>query len=312
MSVTVARDAADTNAYEVSSTGKVGAAGETQMSRTLLCRMAVQSGYRVRYATGSNGSLTLYGGTTINGDVISPNTVVLKTGATITGKAYAPGVTVPVGYTNPPQVVAVPADATAAPSVNDINRYATYSYNGGAGAAETINVLATSLPNVLAPTNLLGSNPAKVWYSDGNLTLNDNFVLDGSLVVKGNLTINGTGISINPKTGMPGLIVIGNLIVNQSKKNATVNGVVYIGGQLKASGVLLNAPDASVLNINGGLLMGSTTGTPISTGYNVTTNIKLDPGLVKVPDLSTTGRSPMSISVKRWGPTPTAPYAIVN
>jgi hypothetical protein len=178
--------------------------------------------------------------------------------------------------------------------------------------AETVNVLATSLPNILAPTNLLGTNPAKVWVTDGNMTINDNFVLDGTLVVKGNLTINGAGIAINPKTGMPGLIVIGNLIVNQSRKAATINGVVYIGGQLKTSGILLNAPDASVLNINGGLLMGSNTGTPIATGYNATTNIKLDSSLVNVPDLSTTGRTPMSISVKRWGPTPTAPYAAVN
>ena len=306
MTVTVTRDATDTNAYEVSSVGNVGNDGETQMSRTLQARANVQTGYKVKYAAGAAGNLTLYSGITIDGDIISPNNIVLKTGSSVTGKAYSPGVTVPVGYVNPPQNPAIPSDSLAAPNVNDVNRYATYTYNGASGTAETIPAAVTSVPSASAPMSTNNANPAKVWVADGNLTINDGFTLEGTLIVKGNLIINGKNIVITPRSGMPGIICIGNFQVNQSKKDVTVNGVVYIGGSLKTSGVLLLPADASRLTINGGLLLGAST--PISTGYNAITYVKVDSSLTRVPDLSSTGRSPMSVSVKRTGSTLAAPY----
>jgi Tfp pilus assembly protein PilX len=307
MTITIVRDATDTNAYEVTSLGKVGNDGETQMSRTLQARANVQTGYKVKAATGAAGNLTVYSGTTIDGDIISPNNVVIKTGSAITGKVYSPGISLPVGYLNPPQNPAMPSDALAAPAVNDVNRYATYTLNGASGTAETIPAAVTTVPSASAPMNTNAANPGKVWVADGNLTINDDFALNGTLIVKGNLIINGKNINITPRVGMPGIIVIGNLQVNQTKKAITVNGVVYVGGNLKTSGVLLLPADASTLTINGGLLLGNSS-TPISTGYNAVTYVKVDSTLTSVPDLSTTGRSPMSVSVKRTGSTLTAPY----
>ena len=311
VTVSVQRDASETTEYEISSTGTVGSSGETQMTRTMTCRASVTMGFRMKYAAGSVGSLNVNAGTTLDGDVIAQASVVLRTGSVVTGKVYAPGMTVPLGYSNPPSNPPVPDDTIAAPNVNDVSRYSTYTYNGVASAGETISSSVTSLPSASAPMTAGSTNPGNVWISDGNLTLGNNVVLNGTLVVKGNLTINGSGIVITPKAGMPAVIVVGSVTVNHPSKNATFNGVTYIGGQLKHGGVLLVPADASVLNINGGLLLGASS-TPIATTYNVKTNIKMDSSVAKVPDLSTTGRSALSVSVERWGSKIEPAYTVVN
>ena len=307
MTVTVARDATHTTEFEVSCVGKVGNSGESQLQRTAKARVNQQMGFKMKYAFGATGNLNVNNLTQIDGDIISLGTVALKAGSSVTGKVYAPSMSMPVGYSNPPSNPAVPDGAIAAPDNNQVNRYATYTYNGQSGTAETFPGIITSLPVALAPMNASASNPAKVWIAESNLILNDNFILDGTLVVKGSLTINGQNISITPKSGMPGLIVIGSLIVNHSRKSATINGLTYVGNQLKHGGVLIIPADASTLTINGGLLLGASS-TPIASTYNVITKVKLDSALTKVPDLTSTGTSPLSVSISRWGNEVTAPY----
>ena len=307
INVSVARDATDVWTYEINSTGKVGPAGERQITRTGFSRATVVSEYQLKYATAATAALTLYPRTTITGDVLSNNGVTLKVGAQVTGNALTPLLSLDVGYLNPPANPPVPSNTVGAPAVGDVNKYATYAYQGGTGTADTIPAGVTSLPNVLAPMVPSAANTANVWVSEGNMTLNNNVVIPGTLVVKGNLTINGLGIVITPKAGMPGVIVTNTLQVNQPKKVATISGVVYVGVTLKSNGVPLLPADASILNINGGLLLGGAV-TPITNNYNVVTNVKLDPNFSKAPDLSTTGRVPVGVNLVRWGPTVSAPY----
>ncbi len=307
--VTVTQDSSDSSMYEVTSIGAVGDAGttgDTQMIRTEYARLNVLSEYELKYATGINASATFNGYTTVTGDAIVNGFATLKA-----PYAHLTGTLLCYGYSNsstyPVSAKSLPSGAIPSPTNSDINLYQTYTSGSSTYSADPLPGNATTLTGTAGVTTLssTSTNPAGIWYSAGNLTLYDNVTINGTLVVNGSLTVSGANITINPTTGYPGLIVTGNMQINQTLKSITVNGVCYVGGQLKSSGLYLRASDSSILNVNGGLLIG---GSGMSSSYNVTTNVQLDPTMSKAPDLSSAGRTPVGIKVVRWGPVVAAPY----
>jgi len=221
--------------------------------------------------------------------------VYCKTGTTV---AFG---TAPVGGYK-----SVPTGAIGSPTNGDVNMYTAYMVGQTTYTCDYFPGGTTALTGTSGVTTKTSSssNPAGIWYCDGNLVLNDYVTVDGTLIVKGNLTINGKGIVLSPKTNYPGLIVTGNMQINQSKKVMTINGVCYVGGQVKSSGVPLLPADSSMFTVNGGLLSKDGFGS----GYNVTTTVKLDSTMSKAPDLSSVGRSNTGVTILRWGPVVAAPY----
>ncbi len=304
VTVTVTRDTTAGNnwTYEIVSSATVGASGDTQMTRTANARVYVKNEYRVSYASGFNSAATIQPNTSITGDVISNGNVKLSN-STVSGVIYAPSTS---GAANPGGRKDVPAAAVPAPTNPDVNLYRTYTIGGVTYNADVIS--ASTLSGSVGVTTLGSSvtNPAGIWYTTGNLTLGDNVKIDGTLICGGNLIVSGANIVVTPKSGYPGVVVTGNFQVNHTLKSMTINGICYIGGTLKSSGVWVQLSQASVLTVKGGLLIANVS--PISSSYSAVTNVTLNSTMNLAPELSTAGRTPIGIQVLRWGPVVPAPY----
>ena len=320
LSVAVTRDATDPWTYEIAATASVGGEGDStsRITRTAGARVYVRNEFVMRPgAVVANGNITFYGPITTTGDVYSAKQMGIKTGAStpaINGKGYSQSAITSTGYTTPTgsywPIDNTAANAPIAPSNDSVNRYRTYATDDGqqynAGLLTTVTDLLSGLLSIIFPPPST-DNPAGVIYKDATsapLVVTDNQTINGTLVVDGDLQIKGTNITINPQPGFPALIVTGNLEIFQSGKNLTANGVTYIGGTLKSNNNGLPAPLpalASTFTVNGGLIFGSPTATPIMLGYNVKTNLNYNATKAKAPELSSILRQPKGITIVRWG-----------
>jgi len=308
--------------YEVAASASVGTAAEPthRVTRTTGARVYVRNEYAMRPgAVVANNNITFYGPITTNGDVYGSKQVAIKGGGAvepqIKGRGYAnPGLLIS-GYIPPRdgyETIHNPvASSPIAPSNSNVNLYKTYAVDGqqyNAGLIQSVTNILTGLLGLLFPQPT-PENPAGIIYKDATVTplvLEDNQTINGTLIVEGNLQVKGTNITINPQPGFPALIVTGNLEIFQSGKNLTANGITYIGGQLKSNNNLLPAPPlemASTFVVNGGLIFGSTTVSPIPSTYNVRTTLNYNPTRAVAPELTSSAalRRATGISIVRWG-----------
>ena len=319
LSVAVTRDPNDPWTYEVAATALVGSPDDPvhRVTRTTGARVYVRNEYIMRPgAVVANGNITLYGPITTTGDVYSSKQLAMKTGAStpvVNGRGYSQSVLLTSGYTQPTgqywPIDNATSGAAIAPTNDSLNRYRTYSVDGetrNAGLLQSVTNILTGLLSIVFPAPST-DNPAGVIYKDassGPLVLTDNQTINGTLIVEGDLQIKGTNITINPQPGFPALVVTGNLEIFQSGKNLVANGVTYIGGQLKSNNNGLPAPPqslASTFTVNGGLIFGSTTISPVMLGYNAKTSLNYNATKAKAPELSSTLRQATGVTIVRWG-----------
>jgi hypothetical protein len=315
VNVTVTRDASDSWTYEVVSTGTAGVQSDTAISRTTGARIYVRNEYQAHYAAAANIDFNAKG-FTITGDVYSNKNLSLQMEAirptSVTGVGHCKTKTSGAGYATPSgswDIVTNPPYGS--PSSGDLNLYKTYKVIDVTYNCDTIPAATTSLTGTLGVVTKTSSasNPAGIWYRDGaaggTFTLNDSVTINGTLVIDGDLTINGANIVITPNAGYPGLIVTGNLKINQALRSITVNGSTYVGKQLQMAVVTVPSGLAqySKLTINGALLMGTSTLSPTGLGYNIYTIINYDATKAKSPDLSSAAqlRYASGVSILRWG-----------
>lgn len=106
------------------------------------------------------------------------------------------------------------------------NNYKTYkiygkSYNG----YQMYN--STLAPGTFANNTVVSSsNPAGIAYYNNLAIMYDNFTFTGTLVVNGDLYIDGTNISITATKGFPALVVMGRIYA-VDYSTFTCNGLVY-------------------------------------------------------------------------------------
>jgi hypothetical protein len=144
---------------------------------------------------------------------------------------------------------------TPIPTPATLRSFSSYSYNGNTYSAVTISGLPTG--TTLGPTP---GNPAGIYRYSGTLTMNHSVTINGTLIVEnGDLNISGGGNTITPVDGFPALIaksnvwVRGTLLPSSSPRDLTVNGLAWLGGSLKYSGILSN----SFFTVNGALQFGN-------------------------------------------------------
>jgi Tfp pilus assembly protein PilX len=307
--------------YEIAASASVGSSSEPtrRVTRTTGARVYVRNEYVMRPgAVVANNNITFYGPIKTNGDVYSSKQIAIKSGSIdpeIRGAGYSDKGLLISGYI-PPRDGYLPihnpvALSPIAPSNGNVNLYKTYNVDGeqySAGLIQSVTNILTGLLGLLFPAPS-EDNPAGIIYKDATaspLVLEDNQTINGTLIVEGNLQVKGTNITINPKPGYPALIVTGNLEIFQSGKNLTVNGITYIGGQLKSNNNLLPAPPpelASTFVVNGGLIFGTTSVSPIPSNYNVRTTLNYDPTRAVAPELTPSAalRNATGVSIVRWG-----------
>ena len=128
----------------------------------------------------------------------------------------------------------------------DITKAVIQGYLGGPGVSPTVDQIQTFYNDLMAdpptggfltinPTVLAGLKEnarAIVYYIDGNATINAQFSVEGSIVVNGDLSINGGADIQNP--GGLAFFVNGDII--RSNGNATLSGLFYATGGLKGNG----------------------------------------------------------------------------
>ncbi len=241
VNVTVTQDATDPWSYEIVCVAKAGTNIDTQVTRTTGARVYVRNQFAITKAAAFNTDVTVPPYWTIQGDVWTSKQLAIKSGTptpSVTGAGYCKTLKQNLGYIPPGAgIKPLPNANWPGPSgTNDLNLYNTYSIADTSYTCDTLS--GTSLGSVTK--NPTATNPAGVIYKDatvdGPYALLDNVQIYGTLVVKGNLEIEGANIAIYPKANFPALIVTGTLQIDQPKHGLTVNGLCFVGTTVKSSG----------------------------------------------------------------------------
>lgn len=298
--------------YELTSAATVGAYTETRITRTAGARVYVRNEYVVKQAATFNHNTTLYGPITVVGDVYSSKSLALRIGVsapTVSGIGYCKTATTGIGWGTPAGGwKAITSNAATVPATGEVNLYKSYTFDDAPYTAEPLAAgPLTGSAGVPTLAKSLQHNPAGIFYrnatSGGAFVLGSNVTIYGTLVVEGDLQIQGSNILIKPEPGYPALIVTGTLEIFHPGNSLTVNGAVYVGTALKSSGTLPAAIiDQSKLIVNGGLLFGTTSSSAaVPSNFNVRTTVTYNAANAKAPELSPVARSPKGVSIVRWG-----------
>jgi hypothetical protein len=119
----------------------------------------------------------------------------------------------------------VKVSSASIPSIN-WNNYKQYKLYSKTCNARQLYDSYLDPGNIPGDTCITAANPAGVAYVNGSVVLDANFTLKGTLVVNGNLYINGRGISITSVSGFPSLVVTGRIYVVDYAE-LTCDGMVY-------------------------------------------------------------------------------------
>lgn len=293
--VSVTRDAARPGEYVVISSGKVAGDGGAVVIRRCEARLKAQSGIVRDKAIVSRKDLALALNGKVYGDVLVQDKLTSNRG-TISGTAWA------ASFVNTLASYGAMQTLPAGAVVNGPSKSTLEMYTGTAAAPNTyahtdgrVYTRGTITKNTLTSADTIAANAgnaAGIHYYEGDLTLRDFVRIDGTLIVKGNLIINGTSIVITPQDGYPALIVTGDLRT-RAYKSATINGAVFVGKGIVGD----SGPSSSTtLTINGALYFDGPGNIDSTAAMTVT--IKHTPGNLNVPDMDTA--LARNVSVLSW------------
>jgi hypothetical protein len=274
-SVDLAITSLGNNDYKIVSVGK---AGMRNLSHTVTATVHIDPGFQVKSLVAFNVPAILPLTATINGDV-QANGLLTNLGR-INGALISPLSALGSGLILNGVLAPTDSNQMTIPTVATLTNYSTYTYRGKTYSAVTITGLPTG--TTLGPSD---TNPAGIFRYSGVLTMNHSVSITGTLIIEnGDLNISGGGNVITPVDGFPAVIAKGNLFVrgpllpSASPRDLTANGIVWVGGSMKTSGIVTNAS----LDIKGALLFGSGSVDPlfgarltISANTNKTTNVNL-------------------------------------
>jgi hypothetical protein len=183
-------------------------------------------------------------------------------------------------------------ESAAVPQYNDVKDYTgSYKILGHTYQAQLIS--ATSLTGAILPTATdLLTNPAGVYYTNGDLDLNAGNVIAGTLIVKGKLNVKGVGNIITPLSGFPAVVAKNDIQFSGLLPSLTANGLVYTGSQLKGG------PAGSAFTVLGMFI--ATGSTPIDTAFAGQVLITYDVTKLLVTDFTPAGAQVLGVRVVSW------------
>ncbi|MDD4889852.1 MAG: hypothetical protein PHU85_07955 [Phycisphaerae bacterium] len=281
--VSVARDENDATRFCVTSVGYVMKnATEPLLSHrvTVWVTRSLDPTVTLNYALLVEGTSSLSGNQTYNGPVHSNGSIINN--GTIAGNMTACGWALYGGGHRPTGTVAGYQAAVSFPDF-EYNNFTSYKLNNATCAA----AVYTS-PNMQAGyvvPNADTTNPGRVVYAGstrGYVTLKSNLALQGTLVVQGDVYLNGTNITITPQPGFPAIVASGHIYFQGASNTATLNGAVLLQAEIGFTGstwgnrLTVNGPMhlRQALSIaswsNGGITVNFTNNTARSWLYNVT------------------------------------------
>jgi len=186
--------------------------------------------------------------TTVTGDVYAPTCV--SNAGNISGVLYGTSISNSGNVTAMRSVTGM--NQTPVPAQASANHYALpYTFNSKAGNAVLIS--SGSLVNTTLGTTAL--NPAGIYYTSGDLILNGNVKINGTLVINsGKLKVKGTGNAITALTGTPAVAaLVCDSDINYIADSSTldISGLTWLGGKVTRTGT---TGTGCQLNITGALL----------------------------------------------------------
>jgi hypothetical protein len=281
----------------------IGRAAGSSLERRVNATVYLNAEYKFEHAALFTNDVTLTGQTKLGvsgqnvGDVYSNGALIIRSGGIVLGRGTRRKVLAtpvnPTSWQNPaplvPKVVPLP---------DEIRNYQTYESPKGVSNTATVLTGVSQMGSPLgiplqkfSPTT---GNAAGIYFVPGDLTIKSGAEIDGTLIVQGNLNVEGTNVLIHSRDGFPALLVTGNITFsNLVASTMTVQGVTYVGGRIDAGGLI------PTFNVNGALLVGGANPIFMSSPL-AKMNIVLDATRAKIPDFTNVGRSPQSVSVLQW------------
>jgi hypothetical protein len=202
-------------------------------------------------AVRTGGAWTVTSGTVVNGDIYARGNV-LGSGH-IYGDAFSTGTISGVNVTGQKYENVADINAPVSfPGLVSDDFWPHYYIGTNSYDAKEIEVEDLNDPNEPNwPFVTTPSNPAGVYYRDGSLTLSCNNVnVNGTLVVKDNLTIKSTGNSITAVKNFPAVVVGGELQISGNAQLA-ITGLAQIKSKVKRVGSFSGAE----LSVSGALFI---------------------------------------------------------
>ncbi len=282
----------------------VGRAAGSAVERKVEATVWVNSEYKIRHAAMFSNDVTFTAGSRVgqngqgNGDVYSNGAVIIRSTANVWGtglrrKSLSTPVRPFLNWVTPvplvPQVV--PRNGT------EVRDYRTYEMPAGTPrVASTLTIAAIGDGTGTMRLQASTANPAGIFYAPGNFTLTRNAEVRGTLIVAGNLLVDGGEITCRANDGFPALLVNGDIRFTNGlgTSNLTVEGVTWVGGKIDAT--LAQYP---ALTSTGALLVnGASPIFALTSGGKVFLNF--DSNRTALPDLSDVGRTPQNVKVISW------------
>lgn len=158
----------------------------------------------------------------------------------------------PCGGSGPPSAFASYAASFPFPAIST-SGYSTYQIRGSTytatpyGNSSMSTTQAASLNSSLDTT--MSTNPGRIVTKNGNLTLAAGVNLNCSLVIQGNLTLDGSGVQVTAVQNYPVLVLSGNILPSNDNRGITLIGPVLIAGQ-----ILDNNKNSFALSVTGALI----------------------------------------------------------
>jgi len=195
----------------------------------------------------SGGITTITGETVINGDVYCGNNLTIV--GVVNGDAFSIGsITGSVMGRKNESCGAAPVSW---PGLSIADYSTSYYYNGG--GPYSVKELSAGIYDNTNPFPGAGmNNPACVYYRPGDVTFDDATVINGTLVVSGNLRLGrGVIVTIEPVKNFPALIVGGEGDFFDRNASLSVTGLVQVSGNIN-----MNNKSGGIVEINGALCIG--------------------------------------------------------
>lgn len=239
--------------YVLTAKGSVGNIRKTASATVLYSSQERTSVTRAIVVGG--GPVRLPASLTINGDFHCNNSLTNE--ATINGN-----VTATDGVSDPWDRITGEIDGDAAPvAVPDItyDQYLSYSVDGtDCEAVEYTN-------NKITPGNPLGGGRAVTEDNAGGVvylkpstgdtvTIQGAFNFTGTLVIDGNIVLDGPNISMTAVDGFPAIVATGSISITKNAHSLIINGVVATGEGFLPQGMKVSNSDTT---INGAVLSAS-------------------------------------------------------
>lgn len=238
-------------------------------------------------ALGSNNTMAIPACVTVNGDVYSVGS--LTNNGVVNGDVMASGAIASAPANTQGQIYpGIWGSIVPWPGLS-VSDFAGPNYYIGS-QQYTVGVISKlRLSGVtLGPTV---DNPAGIYYRSGNLLIDGNVIINGTLVVTQDVEFKGAGNVITAAKNFPAMIISGQLVTRDSKDpQLKVNGLVQIDTGIS----ITSTASAASIEINGALFI-QNGGFSVAPGFDSIV-------ITGVPDKAAIEIWPTAGVAKRWSP----------